>query len=125
MGLLRFVYVDEAHLFVHYDLYFRQEFIMFSATLFSPLLLPDNCFCTKIPVMFMTATCTRDKLHHLQQLSDLRLPYWRYDGIFWPTTEEMINCAIMIIFILTAWRFHFLPIIVYTYLLFILLYKTD
>ena len=72
IGLLWFVCIDEAHLFVHYGLSFRDEFAMLSTTLFSHLVLPENSSRTKIPVMFMTATCTYEMFIQLQRLSGLK-----------------------------------------------------
>ena len=66
IGLLRFVCVDESHLFVHYGLSFREEFAMLSATLFSHLVYSENKSCNKIPVMFMIATCTYEMYLQLQ-----------------------------------------------------------
>ena len=55
-NLLRLVVVDEIQLFVHYGLSFRHQFAMLSTTLFRDLKV-TKC-TTKIPVLFMTATCT-------------------------------------------------------------------
>ena len=56
--LLRFVCIDEAHLFVYYGLSFRKEFAILLATLFSHIVSSEDRIRTKIPVMFMIATCT-------------------------------------------------------------------
>ena len=56
LEILRFVCVDEAYLFLHYGLSFREEFSMPSIALFFHTIYPNNPLCAKIPVMFMTAT---------------------------------------------------------------------
>lgn len=94
-GLLRFVCVDEAHLFVHYGLSFREEFAMLSATLFSHLVSSENRSRTNIPVMFMTAICTHKFFLHLQRLSGLKVNPG-YNNIFWLATFQMLDCPIMI-----------------------------
>ena len=65
-GLLRLV----CAFVVLYGLSFRREFAMFSSTLFSHLIIDKGLGCrTKIPVLFMTATCTRQIFEQLQALN--------------------------------------------------------
>ena len=53
--MLRFIVVDEIQLFVHYGLSFRSQFAMLSTTIFKQI--KSGRFATKIPVLFMTASC--------------------------------------------------------------------
>jgi superfamily II DNA helicase RecQ len=52
LGILRFVCVDEIHLFSHFGRSFRQEFNKLKSSFFAKL--PNM-----IPCLFLTATCTR------------------------------------------------------------------
>ena len=59
-GLTRLACVDVMHLFFHYGLSFKQEFAMLSSTLFCHLIIDSGVrYKTKIPVLFMTDTCTQ------------------------------------------------------------------
>jgi superfamily II DNA helicase RecQ len=60
---LSMVTVDEVHLFVHFSLIFRKEFMFLTAKLFSKLQCgTSNNYSkkfSKVPILFMTATCTK------------------------------------------------------------------
>ena len=75
-GLLRLVCVDEVHLFVHYGLSFRIDFALISTTLFHHLITDKGVgYKMKIPVLFMTATCTRQIVGQLQDLTSSKFFY--------------------------------------------------
>ena len=95
-GLLRLVCVDEVHLFVHYGLSFRTEFAMLSSTLFRHLILDKGMgYRTKIPVLFMTATCTQRIFEQLQALTSLKF-FAALSNVHWPGPVAMMNRRILI-----------------------------
>ena len=95
-GLLRLVCIDEVHLFVHYGLSFRREFAMLSSTLFRHLINDNGLgYRTKIPVLFMTATCTRRIFEQMQALTTLKF-YNSLVNVHWPGPIDMMNRHIMI-----------------------------
>jgi superfamily II DNA helicase RecQ len=57
--LLRFVAIDEIHLFVHFAHSFWQEFAWLKPYLFSKLQSRGSASRTTIPILFMTATCKK------------------------------------------------------------------
>ena len=67
--ILRFIVVDEIQLFVHYGLSFRSQFAMLSTTIFKQI--KTGRFATKIPVLFMTATCNLEMFEQLKLLTGL------------------------------------------------------
>jgi hypothetical protein len=67
--VLKMVCVDEAHLYVMHGLYFRPKFFKLKEILF------DKMKNSNIPVMFMTATATKDMIGHIKQLSGLDIIY--------------------------------------------------
>ena len=89
-GLLRLVCVDEVHLFIHYGLSFRREFALLSKCLFSHLKLTSDANATKVPVMFMSATCTITMFSQLQKLSGLSF-YPDRRNVFWPCTDDVVK----------------------------------
>ena len=96
IGLLRLVCVDEVHLFVHYGLLFRKEFAMLSSTLFRHSITDKGAgYKTKIPVLFMTATCTCQIFGQLQDLTSLKFPP-SLINVHWPGPVDMMNRHIMI-----------------------------
>ena len=78
--------VDEIQLFVHYGLSFRHQFAMLSATLFKDLKVGKTK--TKIPVLFMTATCTVQMFEQLQTLTGLTFQKDKLN-VFWPDSVSM------------------------------------
>ena len=85
-NLLRLVAVDEIQLFVHYGLSFRHQFAMLSTTLFKDLKVGKTK--TKIPVLFMTATCTVQMFEQLQTLTGLTFQKDKLN-VFWPDSVSM------------------------------------
>jgi hypothetical protein len=84
--LLRFVAIDEIHLFVHFARSFRQEFAWLKPYLFSKLESRGSASRTTIPVLFMTATCNKTILQNVELLSGLQ---FHAANIFWPPPSGM------------------------------------
>jgi superfamily II DNA helicase RecQ len=84
--LLRFVAVDEIHLFVHFARSFRQEFAWLKPYLFSKLQSRGSSSRTTVPVLFMTATCNESILKNVELLSGLK---FHVANIFWPPPPGM------------------------------------
>ena len=84
--LLRFVAVDEIHLFVHFARSFRQEFAWLKPYLFSKLKARGSSARTTVPVLFMTATCTKTILNNVELLSGMT---FHVANIFWPPPSGM------------------------------------
>jgi superfamily II DNA helicase RecQ len=76
--VLTMVCVDEAHLYVMHGLYFRPKFFKLKEILF------DKMKNSNIPVVFMTATATKDMIGHIKQLSGLEI---LSENITWPSSE--------------------------------------
>ena len=83
--------MDEIQLFVHYGLSFRSQFAMLSTTLFKQI--RDGACTTKIPVLFMTASCTQEMFEQLQLLTGLRF-YKDHRNIFWPSSGILMKRSI-------------------------------
>ena len=64
-NMLRFIAVDEIQLFVHYGLSFRSQFAMLSTTIFKQI--KNGKYATKVPVLFMTASCTSEMFTQLKK----------------------------------------------------------
>jgi superfamily II DNA helicase RecQ len=75
---LKMVCVDEAHLYVMHGLYFRPKFFKLKEILF------DKMKNSNIPVVFMTATATKDMIGHIKQLSGLDI---LSENITWASSE--------------------------------------
>ena len=86
--MLRFIAVDEIQLFVHYGLSFRSEFAMLSTTIFKQIKI--GRFATKIPVLFMSATCNYEMFEQLKQLTGLEF-YEDHRNIFWPCSTLLMK----------------------------------
>jgi hypothetical protein len=84
--LLRFVAVDEIHLFVHFARSFRQEFAWLKPYLFSKLQARGSSARTSVPVLFMTATCNESIMKSVELLSGLT---FHVSNIFWPPPSGM------------------------------------
>jgi superfamily II DNA helicase RecQ len=84
--LLRFVAVDEIHLFVLFARSFRQEFAWLKPYLFSKLQSRGSTSRTTVPVLFMTATCNESILNKVELLSGLT---FHVANIFWPQPKGM------------------------------------
>ena len=88
--------MDEVHLFVHYGLLFRTEFAMLSSTLFRHLILDKGMgYRTKVPVLFMTATCTQRIFSQMQALTSLKF-FPLLCNVHWPGPVSMMNRPILI-----------------------------
>jgi superfamily II DNA helicase RecQ len=83
---LSMVTVDEVHLFVHFGLTFRKEFMHLTAKLFSRLRCgPSNNYSkhfTKIPILFMTATCTKFIVERVESMIGFIID--KSVNVFWP-----------------------------------------
>ena len=79
LGVLRFVSVDEIHLFSHFGRSFRDEFNKLKVDLFDKL--PK-----KVPCLFLTATCTRRIKESFESLIGLPITH-----IHWPQAHEMAD----------------------------------
>ena len=84
--LLRFVAVDEIHLFVHFARSFRQEFAWLKDCLFSKLHYRGSSSRTTVPVLFMTATCNETIMKNVEVLSGLK---FHAANVFWPPPTGM------------------------------------
>jgi hypothetical protein len=84
--LLRFVAIDEIHLFVHFARSFRQEFAWLKPYLFSKLQSRGSSSRTTVPVLFMTATCNETIMKNVELLSGLK---FHVANIFWPPPTGM------------------------------------
>ena len=67
--ILNLLVIDEAHLFVQFGLYFRDEFLALKDSLFKTIIC--NEIDTLVPVLFMTATATKRTIDHLTLMTDL------------------------------------------------------
>ena len=79
LNALRFVAVDEIHLFTHFGRSFRNEFNKLKDVLFSKL--PRN-----IPSLFLTATCTRRIKESFESLIGVPITH-----IHWPPPHKMAD----------------------------------
>jgi superfamily II DNA helicase RecQ len=84
---LSMVCVDEVHLFAHFGMTFRKEFQHLDQKLFRKLRVGNSRSCTKVPILFMTATCTEAIVDRVEAMSGLT--FNRDTGVFWPEPEEM------------------------------------
>jgi hypothetical protein len=84
---LRMVCVDEAHLYVMHGLFFRPKFFKLKEILF------DKMKNSNIPVVFMTATATKDMICHIKQLSGLDI---LQDNITWPSSKGLQRRDVMV-----------------------------
>ena len=81
------VCVDEVHLFVHFGLTFRKEFQELTPLLFSKLRIGRSKIRTKVPLLFMTATCTQFIVGRIEALLDIR--FLLRHNVFWPNADGM------------------------------------
>ena len=89
--MLRFIAVDEIQLFVHYGLSFRSQFAMLSTTIFKQI--KTGRFATKIPVLFMTASCNNEMFEQLKLLTGLAF-YPDNRNIFWPGSSQLMKRSV-------------------------------
>jgi superfamily II DNA helicase RecQ len=76
---LKFVSIDECHLFANFGVEFRKEFVDLKDAFFSKL----NNVPHAVPILFMTATGTRQMVDELETLTGLSFD--RENDIFWPS----------------------------------------
>jgi hypothetical protein len=83
--LLRLIAVDEMHLFVHFGLSFRKEFRDLDEHLFALVRtsMPNR---TTVPILFMTATCSKRIQADMESMTQLKIPS---STIFWPNATGM------------------------------------
>ena len=86
--MLRFIAVDEIQLFVNYGISFRSQFAMLSATIFKQI--KNGRFASKIPVLFMTASCNFQMFEQLKSLTGLEF-YPDNRNIFWPGSAMLMK----------------------------------
>jgi superfamily II DNA helicase RecQ len=84
---LSMVCVDEVHLFAHFGMTFRKEFQQLDTKLFRKLRIGDSKSRTKVPILFMTATCTEAIVDRVESMT--RLSFDRLNNVFWPCPMEM------------------------------------
>ena len=89
--MLRFIAVDEIKVFVHYSLSFRSQFAMLSTTIFKQIKTGRSA--TKIPVLFMTASCNYEMFEQLKLLTGLDF-YNDYRNIFWPSSTLLMKTTV-------------------------------
>ena len=89
--MLRFIVVDEIQLFVHYGLSFRSQFAMLSTTIFKQI--KTGRFATKIPVLFMTASCNLEMFEQLKILTGLMF-YPDNRNVFWPGSTLLMKRSV-------------------------------
>jgi superfamily II DNA helicase RecQ len=86
-GQLSMVCVDELHLFAHFGMTFRKEFQQLDKKLFAKLRVGDSRVRTKVPILFMTATCTSSIVDRIEEMT--RLSFNRHENVFWPGPNDM------------------------------------
>ena len=89
--ILRFIAVDEIQLFVHYGLSFQSQFAMLSTTIFK--LIKNGRYATKVPVLFMTASCTSEMFKQLKLLTGLEF-YPDNRNVFWAGASELMKTSV-------------------------------
>jgi hypothetical protein len=83
------VCVDEVHLFCHFGMTFRKEFQLLDRKLFRKLRVGNSRSITKVPILFMTATCTKAIVDRVEVMSGLTFD--RDVNVFWPQPEDMVH----------------------------------
>ena len=90
-NMLRFIAVDEIQLFVHYGLSFRSQFAMLSTTIFKQI--KNGKYATKVPVLFITASCTSEMFTQFKKLTGLEF-YPDNCNVFWPDSNGLMKRSI-------------------------------
>ena len=83
--LIRFVVVDEIHLFAQFGNTFRNDFRLLKRSLFDRMLGMDH----KIPTLFMTATCSIPMLGDIERLTGIAL-----ERRHWPSPSMMSHRSV-------------------------------
>jgi hypothetical protein len=94
-GSLQLLCVDEAHLFVQFGLFFREEFIQLKSLLFEKLLQYETSVYMKIPVLFMTATANQTILSQLERITGYT---FLKHNVFWPPAPQMLEPKVRMTF---------------------------
>ena len=80
------VTVDKVHLFVHFGLTFRKEFMYLTSKLFTKLRCgTSNNYSkkfSKVPILFMTATCTKFIVERVESMIGFTID--KSANVFWP-----------------------------------------
>ena len=89
--------VDKAHLFVQFESYFRNAFLLLKDSLFKELIYSEvNTLAT---VLFMTATSTNRTIDLLGLMTKLS---FTADNCFLPKADGMISKKVVVKFIYTS-----------------------
>jgi superfamily II DNA helicase RecQ len=88
------VCVDEMHLFVHFGMTFRDEFKELTPLLFKKLMTVGSTTTTQVPLLFMTATCTKRILSTIELMSGLLFD--TQVNVFWPTPDAMAHRHVLL-----------------------------
>ena len=88
-SLLSRVFIDEAHLFVQFGLFFRDEFLKLNDYLFSKLKISSDGSTTKVPIVFMSASLTKRHVRRLESMTGLIFD--RVNNVLWPGPQCMRN----------------------------------
>jgi hypothetical protein len=86
--------VDEVHLFVHFGMTFRAEFKSLTPVLFSKLRVRGSNTRSSIPILFMTATCTKSIVDTVEKI--VGFMFDKDSNIFWPRPDEMQHRQVLL-----------------------------
>lgn len=86
--MLRFIAVDKIQLFVHYGLSYWPQIAMLSTTTFKQI--TNGKYTTKVPVLFIIASCTNDMFQPLRVLAGLEFNSDNWN-VFWPGSFDLIK----------------------------------
>ena len=88
---LSMVCIDKVHLFVHFGMTFRKEFKDLTPLLFDKLKVAKvgNKSRTTIPILFMTATCTKTVVDVIASVTGLN--FETDINVFWPSSSSMTH----------------------------------
>ena len=76
--------INECHLYVQFGLEFRSEFVLLQSVLLGPMLALEK----PVPVLFQTATVTRECLDDLQQITGVT---FQNDNLLWSSNPSTIS----------------------------------
>ena len=69
------VCVNEVHLFAHFGMTFQKEFQQSDKKLFHKLRVGNSRTQTKVPILFMTATCTASIVDRVEEMTHLLIDW--------------------------------------------------
>jgi hypothetical protein len=81
-GIIRFIAVDECHLYASHGVEFRTEFRSMKPLLFD--LVSNSGTATHVPMLFMTATATASIVDDMEKLSGL--VFNKSNDVLWPSS---------------------------------------